>query len=160
MRKLLTILLFLSILTLSYAWNDCPFGKVNDPYPGMCRMYIDTNHDGICDHSEPPPTIVNKFVNMSYKDLESYNIEEICKLYKIDPKSLKEKLKINVPNNTSLKYIVKNYHISPIFIKVAIAECIIEKNKNSSNKNSSWIDKIVSFLFSTINLKDILFRWL
>jgi len=29
----------------------CPFGLVNDPYPGRCRFYIDSDGDGICDYS-------------------------------------------------------------------------------------------------------------
>jgi len=29
----------------------CPFGLVNDPYPGRCRRYRDSNGDGICDYS-------------------------------------------------------------------------------------------------------------
>ncbi|MBE9472097.1 MAG: hypothetical protein IMY75_08345 [Chloroflexi bacterium] len=31
----------------------CPFGKVNDPYPGTCGRYVDANENGICDLSEP-----------------------------------------------------------------------------------------------------------
>ena len=31
----------------------CPYGLVNDPYPGECQRYIDQNGDGICDLSEP-----------------------------------------------------------------------------------------------------------
>ena len=31
----------------------CPFGVVNDPYPGRCRRYVDQDGDGICDLSEP-----------------------------------------------------------------------------------------------------------
>ncbi len=31
----------------------CPFGRVNDPYPGQCNRYVDSNHNGICDLSEP-----------------------------------------------------------------------------------------------------------
>lgn len=31
----------------------CPFGLVNDPYPGQCRRYLDLNGDGICDYSVP-----------------------------------------------------------------------------------------------------------
>ncbi len=31
----------------------CPFGRVNDPYPGQCGRYVDSNHNGICDLSEP-----------------------------------------------------------------------------------------------------------
>jgi hypothetical protein len=30
----------------------CPFGLVNDPYPGKCRRYVDRNGNGICDLSE------------------------------------------------------------------------------------------------------------
>lgn len=29
----------------------CPYGLVNDPYPGRCRRYVDTDGDGICDLS-------------------------------------------------------------------------------------------------------------
>jgi len=38
------------------AWDDCPRDMVNDPYPGACSRYVDTNNDGICDHSQPEPT--------------------------------------------------------------------------------------------------------
>ena len=31
----------------------CPFGRVNDPYPGQCKRYVDANDNGICDLSEP-----------------------------------------------------------------------------------------------------------
>jgi len=31
----------------------CPFGLVNDPYPGRCGRYVDENNNGICDLSEP-----------------------------------------------------------------------------------------------------------
>ncbi|KKS31340.1 hypothetical protein A2380_02820 [candidate division WWE3 bacterium RIFOXYB1_FULL_43_24] len=41
--------------TAIYAWDDCPKGTVNDPYPGDCVRYIDTDNNGICDHSEPAP---------------------------------------------------------------------------------------------------------
>jgi len=41
--------------TIAIAWDDCPFGMENDPYPGSCPRYIDVDGDGICDHSQPPP---------------------------------------------------------------------------------------------------------
>lgn len=37
------------------AWDNCPKGLINDPYPGACRRYIDTNGDNICDLSQPKP---------------------------------------------------------------------------------------------------------
>lgn len=35
------------------AWIDCPYGRRNDPFPGKCSLYLDTNKNEICDHSEP-----------------------------------------------------------------------------------------------------------
>jgi hypothetical protein len=29
----------------------CPFGLVNDPFPGRCKRYVDANGDGYCDNS-------------------------------------------------------------------------------------------------------------
>ena len=36
-------------------WNTCPKGLVNDPYPGRCGRYVDTDDDGICDLSQSDP---------------------------------------------------------------------------------------------------------
>lgn len=63
MKKLIKKLTILSITTVFFlltsisvlAWDDCPKGKVNDPYPGECARYVDTDNNGICDHSEPAP---------------------------------------------------------------------------------------------------------
>jgi len=58
-RILITSGLFL-ILTIPnistvVAWDNCPFGEINDTYPGNCGRYIDTDNDGICDLSQPAP---------------------------------------------------------------------------------------------------------
>ncbi|MBM4240594.1 MAG: hypothetical protein FJ150_02815 [Euryarchaeota archaeon] len=57
MRKLWIILILIIVFTpiAIYAWNDCPYGLINDPYPGQCPRYTDTNNDGLCDHSQSPP---------------------------------------------------------------------------------------------------------
>ncbi len=39
------------------AWDNCPKGLVNDPYPGRCGRYVDTNGDSICDLSQPRPAV-------------------------------------------------------------------------------------------------------
>jgi hypothetical protein len=31
----------------------CPHGLTNDPYPGRCHFYVDSDGDGICDYSVP-----------------------------------------------------------------------------------------------------------
>ncbi len=46
----------------------CPYGLVNDPYPGQCPRYIDLNGDGICDLSQ---TIASTSTNSSTTDSSS-----------------------------------------------------------------------------------------
>ncbi len=55
----MTLFAFTSALVLpsdALAWDNCPKGLVNDPYPGACHRYVDTNEDGICDLSQPKPS--------------------------------------------------------------------------------------------------------
>jgi len=57
---ILILILFFVYITVfkpasSYAWDDCVFGETNDSFPGDCASYIDTDHDNICDHSQPAP---------------------------------------------------------------------------------------------------------
>jgi len=41
------------IFLASFAFAvDCPRGLENDPYPGDCGLYADTNEDSICDLSQ------------------------------------------------------------------------------------------------------------
>ncbi len=56
-KKIIFVLLLLVLLPATvFAWNDCPFGgEINCTYPGDCNRYIDTDNDGICDHSQPAP---------------------------------------------------------------------------------------------------------
>lgn len=55
MKKLYVVLLIIILTPVAvYAWNDCPYGLLNDPFPGSCSRYVDTNQDGICDHSQSP----------------------------------------------------------------------------------------------------------
>ena len=49
------ILFLLPMRLMAVTWDDCPFGEENEAYPGACGRYIDTDKDGICDHSQPAP---------------------------------------------------------------------------------------------------------
>ena len=56
-HRLMSVLASVPILaSLALSGNSCaascPYGLVNDPYPGQCGHYIDTNGDGICDLSQ------------------------------------------------------------------------------------------------------------
>lgn len=66
MRKISLVIILITIFAVLgsnvLAWDDCPFGLEDDPYPGICGRYIDTNNDGICDHSQSKPeeTTINQ----------------------------------------------------------------------------------------------------
>ena len=61
MKKILLLLSAFIILavpaaapvSVSAQWNDCPFGEVE--CSGQCGQFVDTDGDGICDHSQLPP---------------------------------------------------------------------------------------------------------
>lgn len=55
MKKEILIILIILSIPLIYAWDDCRFNIENCTYPGSCGLYIDTDEDGICDHSETIP---------------------------------------------------------------------------------------------------------
>lgn len=68
------IFFFIIIITIiflsqtAYGWDNCPFGEVNESYPGTCGRYIDIDNDNICDLSQPSPNnreISNTVTNSS-----------------------------------------------------------------------------------------------
>jgi hypothetical protein len=49
----------------------CPYGLVNDPFPGQCGRYIDANGDGICDFSQVVTTTTSTDTTSSSGDSSS-----------------------------------------------------------------------------------------
>ena len=80
-KILMIIMIFIFPLLLPmaggeiYAWDDCPKGMVNDEYPGSCPLYVDTDGNGICDHSEPAPKdrVNNQDFNKEIMEKETGN---------------------------------------------------------------------------------------
>jgi len=54
LSTIIFILIVFSSISI-YAWDNCPYGLEDDPYPGECKRYIDTDGDGICDRSQGAP---------------------------------------------------------------------------------------------------------
>ena len=53
MKKIVFALLLFSLIPASaLAWDDCLHNEIDCSYPGNCARYIDTDNDGICDHSQ------------------------------------------------------------------------------------------------------------
>jgi hypothetical protein len=75
---LLHFVIFLIILTIIpqtvSAWENCPFGEVNESYPGSCGRYIDTDNDGICDLSQSSPEKRKAIYEQSNANLNTNNV--------------------------------------------------------------------------------------
>jgi len=85
----LSIIIFILIVFSSisiYAWDNCPFGFEDDPYPGECKRYIDTDGDGICDLSQPAPEDRDTSVSLNDENIKE-NTEDDNRYFKeIDEK--------------------------------------------------------------------------
>jgi len=65
------LVIFLITSSVALAWEDCPFGLINDPYPGECSRYVDADNDGICDLSQLAPGdrgVLNITSEIKYKN--------------------------------------------------------------------------------------------
>jgi hypothetical protein len=51
--------------------SGCPYGMVNDPFPGNCSRYTDLNGDGICDLSQTITTATSDQTTTSTSDSSS-----------------------------------------------------------------------------------------
>ena len=104
-------ILVLSVFTplTSLAWNDCPYNETNCTSPGLCSDYIDTDNDGICDHSQSAPadrdnSITNSEIISGDVENTTYNIHES----ELKTKTVGEIAKINN------KKTERTYHALPI----------------------------------------------
>lgn len=100
MKKLIISVLISALFIISnnsvYAWDDCPFGLEDDPYPGECSRYIDTNDDGICDHSQSEPTEESTETETTEEEAvtedSSEEVEEHEELYSVEIEGTEMKL--------------------------------------------------------------------
>jgi len=72
LKKIYVVLLIVLLTPIAvYAWNDCPYGFIDDPFPGQCPRYEDTNQDNVCDHSQSPSgSSVNNHSNNGQGNLD------------------------------------------------------------------------------------------
>jgi hypothetical protein len=133
--SVLTLLVFSAgVMTFpgsAYAqWNDCPLGRVNDPFPGECGRYVDSDGSGFCDHSEllaqntaseetAPATFE---VELTGQDLKTKTVGEVAEIYKIDVDRFISALKkqFNVPQispDSPFQLLHDNYGMAPNDVK-------------------------------------------
>lgn len=84
----LFVISFFSFLPIVKA-EDCPFGFVDDPAPGSCVRYIDTDSNNLCDLSELPlesntqTSHKDEITYLSEDELKQKTVKEVADVYGI-----------------------------------------------------------------------------
>lgn len=132
------------ISSFSYAY-DCPFGLVNDPAPGQCGRFIDSDNSGFCDHSQTlaqntQPSFSNQ-ENMQQQsedpnelitgqELKTKTVAEVAQIYAISVdefiKQLKQQFSISqITSDSSFQLLHDNYGVQPNVVK-QIASSLVQ----------------------------------
>lgn len=161
-KIIFTLLLFILIPIMGWAWDDCPLGNVNRVYPGDCGKYIDTDNDGICDRSQPAPEDRNS--NFSNTEI----IINEGNHFKKNKEELETKvvpdIDVSLESNTQLPGSGKSnkehrriYHLLPIslfLVFLYLVGCILSRKKviKVVNHRRVWnFLLLLTFLFSGIS---------
>jgi len=143
-KKLYVVLLIIILTPIAvYAWNDCPYGLLNDPFPGSCPRYVDTNHDDICDHSQSPSSASTNTTSNPNMDNSSANGKNESNV------SVSDIQKANtIPN--------ENYYLVPLSISTLIIYLVtyllyLENRLNRRNYYRIWnYVLIISFILTGV----------
>lgn len=111
-KKIIFVLLLLLLLPATvFAWDDCPFGEINDTYPGDCNRYIDTDNDGICDYSQIAP---ENRGNNATNNLTTYNLTNITNITNKTNTSAKSEMPEITEKSAERPAAKKNYNLLPV----------------------------------------------
>ena len=154
MKKIIFALLAsILIPTVVSAWSDCPVGE---PCESECELLVDTDNDGICDHSQPAPenravAVLDSETEEELHDLiggrelkETKTVAEVAQVYEIDAteyaEALSEYYGVDVKSNDAFQLLHDDYAIAPsvakdIAILVKTGQEIVEGPESSSNRS-------------------------
>jgi len=162
------LLLLVLIPTTTLAWDDCPSSEVL--CEGKCGLFVDTDSDGICDHSQLAPEDRNNNIIIdtetmeeevhdliSGKDLKTKTVDEIAGIYRIDKtkyaKELPEYYGVNIKTTDSFQFLQDNYAVEPsiakdiaVSIKTGQQVVISESGDNKSKRNYHLLSISLSLL--------------
>jgi len=154
MKEKILLIMFILLSTVAYAqWDDCPYGEVDEPYPGTCPRYIDTNNDSLCDKSQKDPSLTDvnvveakHFDLITGKELKTKTVQEVADIYEIDSvlfaQKVSEYIKVEVKTTDSFQILHDNYDAEPNILKdIAI---FIKTNNNTDeiiNEEKTTIKK-------------------
>ena len=87
MKKLLFFLIALILyqkffLISARAGQACPFGRVDDPFPGSCALYLDNDNNDICDFGQSASAVKEiETVSLSKRNLSFWYLFTPAVLY-------------------------------------------------------------------------------
>lgn len=143
MKKISSLLLFI-VFSINFLFAlDCPYGLKNDPYPGQCGSYTDTDENGFCDYSQDTSTIAieNQHLEgsahdceeeiqhveegeISGEELKDISIHDLASLYKISDDEMMALLstKVDVPMTveTTLRTLHDNHGLKMSTVKALL----------------------------------------
>jgi hypothetical protein len=98
MKKYLILAIFaLFISGPALAANDCPFGLVNDPAPGDCSLYVDTDGNYLCDRSEGEAKAETSISDngtkaLSEDELKTMSVAEVANYFGVSAAAYQQEL--------------------------------------------------------------------
>ena len=154
MKKIVfALLISILIPTVVSAWSDCPVGELCE---SECELFVDTDNDGICDHSQPAPenrevAVLDTETEEELHDLidgrelkETKTVAEVAEIYEIDATEYAEALSkyygTNVKPNNAFQSLHDDYAIAPsiakdIAILVKTGQEIVGEPESNSNRS-------------------------
>jgi uncharacterized integral membrane protein len=164
----------------AYAWDDCPLGLENDPAPGECSSYVDTDKNSVCDRSEPAPE--NRLVSLvqaseqetetaitydaeslpelSGKDLKAKSVSEVADFYRIDAVKFQQELdnflNVKVKQSDTFQLLHDNYGMEPSATKDLVLNVMNDTPKAeiaaASNEDTSETKTEKTYFFGLISI--------
>jgi len=155
---ILSILFFLTALPV-FA-SSCPFGLINDPFPGQCALYIDENQDGFCDNSQDIPDLAGS-INTGFTT--KYYVWQIVLGFIIF-----ELMGISLIQYNKLKQVlwrkINNYGLLISFIVVFFTSLIILANLAAIIKAANlrliiWLHAESGLIMILFSVEHLIRRW-
>jgi len=133
MKKVFLIaLLFIFIAMPALAqWNDCPYGEID--CGGLCSQLIDTDNDGICDHSQLAPedrtdviAVANTTESVDHdpvtgQELKTKTVRQVADVYEIDAQVFADTLgnfyNVTIKPTDNFQLLHDNYGLEPSVAK-------------------------------------------
>jgi hypothetical protein len=125
-RTIFSFMLISLLMLISIGFSQttsCPYGEVNEPFPGTCTLYIDQDSNKICDLSEEQTITIDETHDLiTGQELKTKTVEEVANIYGINSHTyahaLRDQFGINnIEPQTSFQLLHDNYGVEPSIAK-------------------------------------------